>query len=73
MARGYTNSGIAKQLFVSTKTVEAHIGRIFEKLGVYDQWGTNRRVLAIIRWLNQDGAVRGSGLLVRRTLPTEPT
>ena len=54
MAHGDTNSGIARRLFVSTKTVEAHVGCIFEKLDIHEQWGTNRRVLAVIRWLNQE-------------------
>jgi DNA-binding NarL/FixJ family response regulator len=54
MAQGYTNSGIAKRLFVSTKTVEVHVARIFEKLDITEQWGTNRRVLAVIRWLTQE-------------------
>jgi DNA-binding NarL/FixJ family response regulator len=55
MARGLTNAGIAKRLFVSTKTVELHVARIFDKLGLHEQWGTNRRVVAVIRWLNQEG------------------
>jgi DNA-binding NarL/FixJ family response regulator len=57
MAHGYTNSGIARRLFVSTKTVEGHVGCIFEKLDIHEQWGTNRRVLAVIRWLNQEADI----------------
>ena len=34
VAHGYTNRQIAAQLFMSPKTVEAHLSRIFTKLGV---------------------------------------
>jgi DNA-binding NarL/FixJ family response regulator len=55
MAQGLSNAGIARRLFVSTKTVELHVARIFDKFGLHQQSGTNRRVLAVIRWLNQEG------------------
>jgi DNA-binding CsgD family transcriptional regulator len=34
VAQGYTNREIAHQLFVSPKTVEAHLARVYGKLGV---------------------------------------
>lgn len=34
LARGLTNKGVAQELFVSVRTVEAHIRNIFAKLGV---------------------------------------
>jgi len=34
VAAGHTNRQIAEQLFMSPKTVEAHLSRIFAKLGV---------------------------------------
>lgn len=51
LARGLTNPGIAERLFISTKTVEHHVGRILAKLGLrsrveaatYVTRGTNER------------------------------
>jgi DNA-binding NarL/FixJ family response regulator len=37
MARGATNSEIARALFVSEPTVKTHVGAIFSKLGVRDR------------------------------------
>jgi DNA-binding NarL/FixJ family response regulator len=34
VAKGWRNTEIANELFISTKTVETHISRIFSKLGV---------------------------------------
>lgn len=34
VAQGWRNSNIATELFISTKTVETHLHRIFTKLGV---------------------------------------
>jgi DNA-binding CsgD family transcriptional regulator len=53
MCQGYTNAGIAKRICVSIKTVEVHVARIFEKLDVSQGRDTNRRVHAVIRWLEQ--------------------
>jgi DNA-binding NarL/FixJ family response regulator len=37
VGRGYTNSQIARSLFVSVSTVKKHVQRIFAKLGVSDR------------------------------------
>jgi DNA-binding NarL/FixJ family response regulator len=53
MAAGQTNTAIATALFMSEKTVEAHTRSIFVKLGLQSDPDTNRRVLAVLRWLRQ--------------------
>lgn len=48
MAQGLTNTGIAKRLVLSERTVEAHIRRLLLKLDIVDSEDANRRVLAIL-------------------------
>jgi DNA-binding NarL/FixJ family response regulator len=51
MAEGRTNAGIAAALYVSTSAVEKHSNAIFDKLGLLAEVGYNRRVQAILRYL----------------------
>lgn len=51
MAQGLTNSGIAIRLYVSERTVEAHIRHIFTKLDIVDSEDGHRRVLAVLAYL----------------------
>ena len=51
MAEGRSNGAIGKQLTVEVKTVEAHISRVFTKLGLTEVTGENRRVLAVLTYL----------------------
>lgn len=51
MAEGRTNAGIAAALFVSVSAVEKHANAIFDKLGLLAEDGYNRRVQAILRYL----------------------
>jgi DNA-binding NarL/FixJ family response regulator len=51
MAEGYTNDAIARQLFLSPKTVEANIHRLLRKLGITESPDSNRRVLAVLTYL----------------------
>ena len=51
MAEGHSNHGICGKLFLSPKTVEAHIRHIFLKLGLRDSPDYHRRVLAVLTFL----------------------
>jgi DNA-binding NarL/FixJ family response regulator len=53
MAEGRSNQGIGDRLFLSPKTVETHIGRIFTKLGILPANEDHRRVLAVVTFLRQ--------------------
>lgn len=52
MAEGKTNSAIAGSLHVSTGSTEKHIASIFSKLGLAPDDTENRRVLAVLRFLD---------------------
>ncbi|MEV5206675.1 response regulator transcription factor [Micromonospora sp. NPDC053740] len=52
MAEGRSNAGIAGTLLVSDGTVEKHVTSIFGKLGLAAGDADNRRVLAVLRYLN---------------------
>lgn len=51
IAEGRSNEGISQVLVVSPKTVEAHVGRIFSKLGLDGTRDYHRRVLAVLAFL----------------------
>ncbi|SHL39164.1 two component transcriptional regulator, LuxR family [Streptomyces yunnanensis] len=51
MAQGHTNTAIAGRLFVSTSAVEKYTNAVFDKLRLPRDSGTNRRVLAVLRFL----------------------
>jgi DNA-binding NarL/FixJ family response regulator len=53
MAEGRTNHGIAEQLFLSERTVESHVRRILNKLGVADTSDDHKRVLAVLTYLRR--------------------
>ncbi|HSK27134.1 MAG TPA: response regulator transcription factor [Jiangellales bacterium] len=58
MATGSTNSTIAKTLFMSERAVEKHIGSVFQKLGLTDEGEVNRRVKAVLTFLEATGPGR---------------
>ncbi|PID53567.1 MAG: DNA-binding response regulator [Micrococcales bacterium] len=58
MAQGRSNTAIAEQLTVSDGAVGKHISSIFTKLDLPLDHSDHRRVLAVLRWLEQDGARR---------------
>ncbi|HNP56012.1 MAG TPA: response regulator transcription factor [Gordonia sp. (in: high G+C Gram-positive bacteria)] len=51
MAQGKTNSAIAAELYISVGSAEKHIASIFTKLGLAPDENENRRVLAVLRYL----------------------
>ena len=56
MARGRNNATIAKTLFMSDRAVEKHIGSVFQKLGLVDEHEVNRRVMAVLAYLQASGS-----------------
>ncbi|MEV0403996.1 response regulator transcription factor [Actinoallomurus sp. NPDC050550] len=51
MAEGRSNAAIAQTLVVSAGTVEKHVAAVFGKLGLPSSEDANRRVLAVLRYL----------------------
>jgi DNA-binding NarL/FixJ family response regulator len=53
MAEGRSNRAIAGRLYLSEKTVEGNVKRIFDKLNLTAASGDNRRVLAVLAFLRR--------------------
>jgi DNA-binding NarL/FixJ family response regulator len=51
MATGRNNAAIASGLFMSDRAVEKHISSVFQKLGLVDEGETNRRVMAVLTYV----------------------
>jgi DNA-binding NarL/FixJ family response regulator len=56
MATGRNNAAIAKSLYMSDRSVEKHIGAVFAKLGLAGEQEVNRRVMAVLAFLDAGGA-----------------
>jgi len=55
MAEGRSNAAIAEQLVVTERAVEKHVTNIFGKLELPSSSEDHRRVLAVLRFLDQPG------------------
>jgi DNA-binding NarL/FixJ family response regulator len=60
MAEGKTNLGIAKQLWLTEKTVETHVSSILGKLRLPPSDEGHRRVLAVLAYLRASSTRTGS-------------
>jgi DNA-binding NarL/FixJ family response regulator len=58
MATGRNNATIAKTLFMSERAVEKHIGAVFQKLGLVEEHESNRRVMAVLAYVEASGSSR---------------
>ena len=54
VAEGRSNGGIAEKLFLSRKTVDAHISQVFLKLDLRESPADHRRVLAVLAFLRSN-------------------
>lgn len=52
MAEGRSNAAIAARMGISDKAVDKHVGNIFSKLDLPTAPDDNRRVLAVLAWLD---------------------
>lgn len=56
VAEGLSNATIARRLYITERTVEAHVKQIFLKLRIHADPETNRRVLAVLAYLRSPSA-----------------
>ena len=61
MAQGLSNAAIARRLNLSIKTVEPVVSSVFTKLGLPAGSDNNRRVLAVLEYLNRPEPVAEAG------------
>jgi DNA-binding NarL/FixJ family response regulator len=55
MATGRSNAAIARELYLSERAIEKHIGSLFQKLDLPPEGDTNRRVAAVLTFLKATG------------------
>jgi DNA-binding NarL/FixJ family response regulator len=55
LATGRSNAATAKTLFMSERAVEKHVGSVFQKLGLVNEGEVNRRVMAVLAFLEATG------------------
>jgi DNA-binding NarL/FixJ family response regulator len=57
VAEGRSNTAVGRALHLSDRTVEAHLRSVFTKLDLYDDGTTNRRVRAVVSYLESRGSI----------------
>jgi DNA-binding CsgD family transcriptional regulator len=50
-----SNNAIAARLHITERTVESHITKAFQQLGLTDDPSSHRRVLAVLAYLRHQG------------------
>jgi DNA-binding NarL/FixJ family response regulator len=55
LAAGRSNAATAKALYMSERAVEKHVGAVFQKLGLSAEADVNRRVMAVLAYLEATG------------------
>jgi DNA-binding NarL/FixJ family response regulator len=55
IATGRSNAATAKRLYMSERAVEKHVGSVFQKLGLVNEADVNRRVMAVLAYLEATG------------------
>jgi DNA-binding NarL/FixJ family response regulator len=55
LATGRSNAATAKALYMSERAVEKHVGSVFQKLGLVNESDVNRRVMAVLAYLESTG------------------
>jgi DNA-binding NarL/FixJ family response regulator len=55
LAAGRSNAATAKVLYMSERAVEKHVGSVFAKLGLSTEADVNRRVMAVLAYLEATG------------------
>jgi DNA-binding NarL/FixJ family response regulator len=58
LATGRSNAATASALYMSERAVEKHVGSMFQKLGLVSEADTNRRVMAVLAYLDATGGAR---------------
>jgi len=56
VAEGHSNTAVGQALQLSDRTVETHLRSVFTKLDLYDDGTTNRRVRAVVAYLESRGS-----------------
>jgi DNA-binding NarL/FixJ family response regulator len=60
LATGRNNASTAKALFMSERAVEKHISSLFQKLDIAHESDVNRRVMAVLVFLEASGGSAGA-------------